>query len=345
MEIPESVNARQCLWHLVVSGRGECAFLTSFMSALRRSLGLPGTDGCSMKNWVKTFCTKASPSVVRFAHGVATVTLTIVLLGSRALPQSDSATLGISAHDLARKVITNELKSQDKDHGHWMYRLEKEEFGKKQIEEIVETNDGSLSRLLSVDGRSLDATQQREEDQRLERLVSHPDEQRKIHQASNRKTEQGVRLFNTLPDVFVFSYAGRQGDLVALTFRPNPDFEPPSMESRVLHSMQGEMTVDIKQERLVAISGHLTEDVKFGGGLLGHLDKGGNFEVTQAEVAPGHWEVTFLNVEMKGKALVFKTIGVQETETHCDYRRVSDDQTLAEAAVLLNRQTVVADNR
>jgi hypothetical protein len=39
----------------------------------------------------------------------------------------------------------------------WMYRLEKEEFGRKEIEEIIETNNGSLSRLLSIDGHSLDA--------------------------------------------------------------------------------------------------------------------------------------------------------------------------------------------
>lgn len=35
------------------------------------------------------------------------------------------------------------------------------------------------------------------------------------------------------------------------------------------------------------LNGHLMEDVKFGGGLLGHLDKGGKFEVRQTEVAPG----------------------------------------------------------
>ena len=38
--------------------------------------------------------------------------------------------------------------------------------------------------------------------------------------------------------------------------------------------MEGEMTVDTKQEGLATINGHLMEDVKFGGGLLGHLDKG-----------------------------------------------------------------------
>ncbi|MGA8344846.1 MAG: hypothetical protein WB781_23140 [Candidatus Sulfotelmatobacter sp.] len=251
----------------------------------------------------------------------------------------------MSPVELARKVVTNELKVQDEEHCHWMYRLEKEESGRKQAQEILETNDGSLSQLLSVDGHPLDAKQQRKENQRMQRLVSHPDEQRNLQQASNKKAEQGARLFRILPDVFVFSYAGRQGDLVTLTFRPNPNFQPPSLEARVFHGMEGEMTVDTKQERLAALNGHLMEDVKFGGGLLGHLDRGGKFEVRQTEVAPGHWEMTALKVNMKGKALLFKTIGVQETENHSDFHRLPDDLTLAEAAGILNRQIVVADNR
>lgn len=251
----------------------------------------------------------------------------------------------MSANELARRVVTNELKFQHQDQGRWMYRLEKEESGRKQVQEILETNNGSLSRLLSTDGRPLDAKQQQKENQRMRRLVSHPDEQRKLQQASNKKAEQGARLFQILPDVFVFGYAGRQGDLVTLTFRPNPNFQPPSLEARVFHDMEGELTVDIKQERLAAINGHLMEDVKFGGGLLGHLDKGGKFEVRQTEVAPGEWEMTILRVDMKGKALLFKTIGVQESENHSDFHRMPDDLTLAEAAATLNKEIVVADNR
>ena len=78
--------------------------------------------------------------------------MAILLLGSSALPQSDCERLGMSANELARKVVTNELNSQAEDHGHWMYRLEKEESGRKQVLEILETNSGSLSRLLSIDG-------------------------------------------------------------------------------------------------------------------------------------------------------------------------------------------------
>ena len=298
-----------------------------------------------MHSWLKTCRALASPSVVRLIHNSATLIVTIILLGSNAFPQSDSERLGMSANELARKVVTNELKFQEEDHGRWMYRLEKEESGRKQVQEILETNNGSLSRLLSIDGRSLDSKQRQKENERMQRLVSHPDEQRKLQQASKRKAEQGARMFNILADVFVFSYAGRQGDLVTLTFRPNPNFQPPSLEARVLHGMQGEMTVDTKQERLAALNGHLTEDVKFGGGLLGHLDKGSKFEVRQAEVAPGHWEMTVMVVEMKGKALLFKTIGVQATENHSDFQTVPDDLTLAEAAGMLDRQIVVADNR
>jgi hypothetical protein len=55
--------------------------------------------------------------------------------------------------------------------------------------------------------------------------------------------------------------------------------------------------------------------------------------------------MTALHVNMKGKALLFKTIGVQVTESHIDFHRVPDDLTLEEAADILGRQTVIADNR
>jgi hypothetical protein len=288
---------------------------------------------------------QAWPSVVRLISSAAIVTGAIILLGSYALPQSESERLGMSANELARKVITHELKVQDEDHGHWMYRLEREDAGRIQVQEILETNNGSLSRLLSIGGRPLDAKQRLKENQRMQRLVSHPEEQRKLQQASSKKAEQWERLFAILPDLFLFGYGRRQGDLVTLTFRPNPNFQPPSIEARVFHGMEGEMTVDAKQVRLAEINGHLTEDVKFGGGLLGHLDRGGKFEVKQEQVAPGHWEMTVLSVDMKGKALLFKTIGVYETEHHTDFHRVPDDLTLFEAVGTLNGQIVDAENR
>ena len=276
-------------------------------------------------------------------HSSVAFVLAIVLLSVPAHPQSVPSSQ-VSANNLARRVITNELRFQD-DHTNWMYRLEKEQYGKKQVEEIIETKEGSLSRLLSINDHSLTAKQQEEEDQRVQALMTSQSAKRKLQRVLDAETLQGRRLFKMLPDAFVFNYAGGDGNLVRLSFRANPNFRPPSLEARVFHDMEGEMWVDGKQERLAAFNGHLNQDVKFGFGLLGHLDKGGHFEVGQAEVVPGHWDMTSMSVEMTGKALLFKSIGVQKRENRRDFHQVSDDLTLTQAADILNRHIVVADNR
>lgn len=99
--------------------------------------------------------------------------------------------------------------------------------------------------------------------------------------------------------------------------------------------MEGSVWVNSKEARVEEITGHLIHEVKFGGGLLGHLNKGGTFDVKQAEVARGYWEMTLLKVQMKGKALFFKTIGVQQNYSRSDFRQVPDDLTLAQAADIL----------
>ena len=296
-----------------------------------------------MHSWFKTCHALASSLAVRLIRRPVALALTIILLGVPVRPQSVPSSQ-VSANDLARRVVTNELNFQD-DHIKWMYRLEKEQYGKKQVEEIVETKEGSLSRLLSINDRPLTAKQQLEEDQRVRELMRSRSAQQKLRRTLDAETLQGRRLFKMLPDAFVFSYSGGDGNLVKLSFRPNPSFHAPSLEAHVFHDMEGEMLVDCKQERLAAFDGHLTQPVKFGFGLLGHLDKGGHFEVRQAEVVPGHWALTTLSLAMPGKALLFASIGVQKRETHRDFQLVSDDLTLAQAADKLNRAIVVADNR
>jgi len=99
------------------------------------------------------------------------------------------------------------------------------------------------------------------------------------------------------------------------------------------------------QLRLVRIRGQLVADVKFARGLLGHLERGGQFSVEQQEILPGQWDLTFLEVNMKGKALFFKTIAVQEKEYRSGFRTVPDGLTLAEAADMLIKQVIVAAKR
>ena len=69
------------------------------------------------------------------------------------------------------------------------------------------------------------------------------------------------------------------------------------------------------------------------------MKKGGTFSVSQTDVGPGHREMTALDVQMKGRVLFFKTIGLQEKEIRTDYQRIPDDTTLQQAVELLKKNT------
>jgi hypothetical protein len=66
----------------------------------------------------------------------------------------------------------------------------------------------------------------------------------------------------------------------------------------------------------------LFKDVTFGWGILGHLDKGGDFMIEQGEVHPGHWDLTHMKLHFTGKVLVFKSLNIQQDENFSSFRPV-----------------------
>lgn len=242
------------------------------------------------------------------------------------------------ADEFVRQIIGNELQAEQNDRSHWMLRLETQESGKVEIREVVETEDGDLDWVISVNGKSLAEDQQRERERGLQRLISNPTELQNSQREKNQDVERSQRLLKMLPDAFDFDYGEQRGDLQEMKFKPNPHFRPPSHEAAAFHAIEGVLWVNAQQKRLAEISGHLTRPVKFVGGLLGHLDAGGEFYVKQEEVQPGYWELAVLNVDLKGRVLFFKTIGVQEKMKRSKFRRLRDDLNAAQGAQLLYQE-------
>jgi hypothetical protein len=269
----------------------------------------------------------------------------ILLLVSCIATAQSQTDVQLSPTDLVEAVIRGELNPSDATEVRWKYLLVKEVDGKQETREVVETKLGSLERLIAIAGRPLTPSQQRDESERILRLSHNAEEQLKLEQIHKKGAEQCDAFLKMVPEAFHFEYAGESGSLTKIVFRPNPAFRPSSREGRVLHEMAGEMWVDAKQQRLVNISGQLMNEVKFAGGLLGHLEKGGQFVVKRTEVAPAHWEVTEMAVDMRGKALLFKTISVQQKELHRNFEPVADDLTISDAAALLLKQPLIAARR
>jgi hypothetical protein len=240
-----------------------------------------------------------------------------------------------SARDLVEAAVQNELNRSDTIDIRWKYLSHKEVNDKSETREVIETKFGEVDRLVSVAGKPLSEAQQRVEIKRILRLSRDADDQRKLEQ-SQRKDEQQARAFlKMVPSAFRFEVANKTGDLVKVTFTPNSGFKPSSREGKILHEMAGEIWVNGKERRIARISGQLMNSVTVGGGILGHLDRGGHFSVERTEIAPEVWEVTEMDVIMRGKALLFKTISVKQKEIRRNFERVSNNLTIADAAVLL----------
>jgi hypothetical protein len=242
------------------------------------------------------------------------------------------AQLPANANEFARDFFHHEVQAQSQDHSLWSYRETKREDGKLKLYDVYQTRQGEVARLIAIGGRALTPEQLNEEDSRIHDAISDPSQVRQHQKKQHEDGEQARNLLRMFPDAFQFRYDGTDGALVRLQFWPNPKFRPPDHAAQVFHHMQGTVLVEADQQRLAAIDGSLTSEVKFFGGLFGHLEKGGTFNVEQKEVAPQVWEVSVMHVHMTGKALLFKTIDVQEDETYSDFKAVPADTSLEQAA-------------
>ena len=101
--------------------------------------------------------------------------------------------------------------------------------------------------------------------------------------------------------------------------------------------MGGMAWIDRAALRISRLDGSLFEDVTFGWGLLGRLNKGGTFSVMQRQVGDDHWEVISLDVKMFGHAVIFKSINVRQLQRITDFHRINDNMTISEAYQLLEK--------
>jgi len=75
--------------------------------------------------------------------GICTLTGLISLLPAGLLfGQSAFPDQGTSASDLARAVVANEIKAQQGNQRHWMYRVDREEQGHTKTQEVIQATPG-----------------------------------------------------------------------------------------------------------------------------------------------------------------------------------------------------------
>ena len=128
------------------------------------------------------------------------------------------------------------------------------------------------SRLIAIDGRRLSPTEEKwqvAEEQRLQRTLA----QDKAPDYSKPKPW----LTDDILDRFDFTVAGRTNSFrrtaLILEFKPKPNAPNHNKADRIVNKVSGALWVDEAESEIVRLDLHMTEPVKFWGGILGQLDR------------------------------------------------------------------------
>jgi hypothetical protein len=247
---------------------------------------------------------------------------------------------GFDATAVVRRSVANRFAA-DASHQPLRFALHKQDEHHNVTQEIVETPQGDVALLVAVNGGALSAVGREAERNRLDLLDQHPENQehrRKREAADSARVDELLKL---LPDAFLYRYVSTipcsvtvppevpipgvaaaaapaaqvpASDCYHMTFKPNPHFDPPNIEAKILRGMAGEIWIEKSNERLFRLTARLIDDVDFGWGIVGRLDKGGTVYLEQTEIGNKDWELTRMKLSLTGKALMVKPLSFRINE-------------------------------
>lgn len=237
---------------------------------------------------------------------------------------------------LIQAASRNELAIYHGPPAAYRYLLHKITPKSDTVQQMVATSGGVVARRLSIGGKPLTPQEQHTEVDRLRALETNPALQQHRLRGEARDAARIREVMRLLPKAFLYKYSGPvqtpNGPAICLTFRPNPNFSSPDLQSRVLTGIRGNVWIDPSEERLVRIDGHLFKHVDYGwGGLLGSIEPGGTILIEQARSASTGWHLAHLKLDMQGKALLVKPVHLDVDETAGHYHAVPAQWTYQDA--------------
>jgi len=276
--------------------------------------------------------------------------IVVLCVATTAMPAQGTKPPEMSPGELVRLTVANEVAAANHPELHHMFRSRRQTPKGSQTRLYVETNQALAAMLIAVNDQPVTAEQQTAEENHLAWLMNSPEQLRKKAAREKEDEDRSLRIVKALPDAFCYEYAGTEdstaglgklGDqLVKLKFKPNPAYNPPSREEQVLRGMEGELLIDKGTRRLARIDGRLFQEVTFGWGILGHLNKAGHFRVQQADLGlgDGAWGITEMNLNMSGKILMFKSLNIVSDEVLSDFRLMPEKLTFAQGVQILKTE-------
>lgn len=267
-----------------------------------------------------------------FALFLASAAILVPLAHGQSVTQSDPKAVAA-----VRAAVAAQMEADRNDHSNWIYMDHDVTPDHDLLSRCAGSPRGELRLAVERNGHKLTPAATQAEYDRIERYVDDPDAQARNRKNQAHDDAQATELLKMLPNAFLWTVVSDTPEFLTLSYRPDPKFQGPDMQSRVMSLLAGELVITHQGNLIRSFRGALTEQFKIGYGFLGHLNKGGSIDIERRDVGSGHWEIVETHVHIGGHALFFKTIGTQQDEVKTEWKP-SPAKDLHEAARILGAE-------
>lgn len=235
------------------------------------------------------------------------------------------------------KLVQNE-ESANGVRGRYEYMSEERSDrtgGHLWVERVVETPVGRVRLLLAEDGQPISGDRVAAERARLAKDAANPDDFAK--RESNNDDAHARQMLTLLPKAFLLDAPVEENGGIRIHFTPNPDYQPQSMEERVLHGMHGSVLIDRQMVRLREVDGRTDADISLGFGPFAIIKAGSNFQTQRMHEDGPDWKTATAHTDIMGRALMLKSLARRQDVKRWNYRKVGTSLSVADAVALVEQ--------
>lgn len=191
--------------------------------------------------------------------------------------------------------------------------------------------DGSpYDKTLAIDGQPLSPSAAAEENRKMEREIARrrqqsPAARQKRIADYQKQRHQDHELMEQMVQAFKYQLVSTETvnghQCFVLSASPDPAYEPPNRETKVLTGMRGKLWIDTQQYQWVKVWAQVFQPVTFGL-FIAHVYPGTEFMLEQQPMEGNLWLPSHFTMKVKSRIL-FYSRDIVDDETYTGYRRMA----------------------
>ena len=234
----------------------------------------------------------------------------------------------LTPHQLALDAAALEVHDLEPPTNYMRYRSRTVNARGDLTRDTIESREGTVARLIAVDGKPLTIAQDDAERARLQAMLDSPSAFARHVRSEHASRKQAIEMIKLIPDAMLFTYAEGQPQprtmpanaaegrpFLALDYQPNPAWSPPSLTAEMLTGLKGRMWLDPRTHHLVELEISVFRPVNVGFGVLAKVFPGGTVVMSQSTPVQDRWPIDQLAEHITLRALMVKTYK-EDAEIH-----------------------------